>query len=61
MATFKENLMNTESQIEKIISLAKENETDVLFGGAGLEFLPSVQKNVNKTFITYSELKSLIV
>ena len=61
LATFKENLIKTESQIEKIISFAKDNKTDVLFGGAGLEFLPSVQKNINKTFITYSELKSLIV
>ena len=61
MATFKENLVKTELQTEKIISVAKDNETEVLFGGAGLEFLPSVQKNVNKTFITYSELKSLIV
>ena len=61
MATFKQNLMKTESQIVKIISLANDNKTNVFFGGAGLEFLPSVQKNIKRTFITYSELKSLIV
>ena len=61
MATFKENLIKTELQIDKIINVANDNQTDVLFGGTGLEFLPSVQKNVNKTFITFSELKSLIV
>ena len=61
MATFKDNLSKTEVQVSEISHTAKKNNIEVLFGGAGLEFLPSVQKTVNKTFITFGEVKSLII
>jgi len=61
MATFKDNLFKTENQIERIIKVCNDLKLKFFFGGAGLEFLPSVKRSVSETFITYLELKSLIV
>ena len=61
MATVKDNILKTEDKIERIIKVALAKDVKVLFGGTGLEFLPSVKQNFGDTFITFSELKSLIV
>ena len=61
MATVKDNILKTEDQIEKIIKVAQTKNIKVLFGGTGLEFLPSVKQNFDNTFVTFSELKSLTI
>ena len=60
LATVKENLKKTEYQTKEIIKLAKELDISVIFGGNGLQFLPSTMANTESTFIKYFDLKTLI-
>ena len=61
MATVKENLEKTEAQTKEITQLAEKEGVKVLFGGTGLQFLPSVIYSTDSTFIKYSDLKQIIV
>ena len=60
MATVKDNLAKTASQVKKIISLAKKLKVKVLFGGSGINFLPDVSSQIKITFNKYSELEKII-
>tara|TARA_B100001093_G_C26610132_1_gene919807 strand:- start:9 stop:899 length:891 start_codon:yes stop_codon:yes gene_type:complete len=60
MATVKDNILKTEDQVDEILKFARDKNVNVLFGGTGLEFLPKVKKSFDNTFITFSELKSLV-
>jgi excisionase family DNA binding protein len=61
MATVKDNISKTEYQVEEILKISESKNVKVLFGGTGLEFLPSVKESFSNTFITFAELKSLIL
>ena len=61
MATVKENLEKTEAQTKEITQLAEKEGVKVLFGGTGLQFLPSIIITTDATFIKYSDLKQIIV
>ena len=61
MATVKDNLEKTEIKTKEITELARKQGVKVLFGGTGLQFLPSVINSTDATFIKYSDLKQIIV
>lgn len=61
MATVKDNILKTEDQVDEILRIARNRNVNVLFGGTGLEFLPKVKQSFDNTFVTFSELKSLII
>ena len=61
MATVKDNILKTEDQVDEILRFARDKNVKVLFGGTGLEFLPKVKQGCDNTFVTFSELKSLVV
>ena len=61
MATVKDNLEKTEEQTKLIAEMAQKAGVKVLFGGSGLQFLPSVPSTTDATFIKYSDLKQIIV
>ena len=61
MATVKDNILKTEDQVDEILKIARNRNVNVLFGGTGLEFLPKVKQSFDNTFVTFSELKSLVV
>ena len=61
MATVKDNILKTEDQVDEILRFARAKNVKVLFGGTGLEFLPKVKQGFDNTFVTFSELKSLVV
>ena len=61
IATVKDNLEKTEIKTKEITELAREQGVKVLFGGTGLQFLPSVINSTDATFIKYSDLKQIIV
>jgi len=61
MATVKDNILKTEDQIDEILRFARDKNVKVIFGGTGLEFLPNVKQGFDNTFVTFSELKSLVV
>ena len=60
MATVKDNILKTEDQVDEILKFARDKSVNVLFGGTGLEFLPKVKKSFDNTFVTFSELKSIV-
>jgi hypothetical protein len=60
MATVKENLEKTKFRSTEIISLAQQLGVSVIFGGTGLQFLPSIATSVDTTFVKYSDLRQLI-
>jgi hypothetical protein len=60
MATVKENLEKTKFRSTEIISLAQQLGVSVIFGGTGLQFLPSIVASVDTTFVKYSDLRQLI-
>ena len=61
MATVKDNLEKTEKQTKLIAEMAQKAGVKVLFGGSGLQFLPSVPSTTDATFIKYSDLLQIIV
>ncbi len=61
MATVKDNLEKTEIKTKEITELARKQGVKVLFGGTGLQFLPSVINSTDATFIKYFDLKQIIV
>jgi len=61
MATVKDNILKTEDQVDEILRIARNRNVNVLFGGTGLEFLPKIKQSFDNTFVTFSELKSLII
>ncbi len=61
MATVKDNLEKTEKQTKLIAEMAQKAGVEVIFGGSGLQFLPSVTSSTDATFIKYSDLKQIIV
>jgi hypothetical protein len=61
MATVKDNILKTEDQVDEILRFAREKNVKVLFGGSGLEFLSKAKQSFDNTFVTFSELKSLII
>ncbi len=60
MATVKDNLSKTASQIKNIVSLAKKLKVKVIFGGSGINFLPNVSGQIQSTFNRYSDLEKII-
>ncbi|MEL1235138.1 MAG: helix-turn-helix domain-containing protein [Candidatus Neomarinimicrobiota bacterium] len=60
MATVKDNINKTEEQTKIITKLANKLGVKVVFGGQGLEFLPSVKDHTDYTFLTYNEFKKII-
>ena len=60
MATVKDNLEKTEKQTKLIAEMAQKAGVEVIFGGSGLQFLPSVTSSTDATFIKYSDLKQII-
>ena len=60
MATVKDNIQQTEDQTKVIAKLAQSLGVKVIFGGQGLQFLPSVKRNTDHTFLTYNEFKRII-
>ena len=61
MATVKDNLEKTEEQTKLIAEMAQKAGVEVIFGGSGLQFLPTVTSSTDATFIKYSDLKQIIV
>ena len=60
MATVKDNLSKTASQVKDIITLADNLKVNVIFGGSGIHFLPDVSDLINNTFHKYSDLEKII-
>ncbi|GIS55202.1 hypothetical protein Ct9H90mP29_22440 [bacterium] len=60
MATVKDNFNKTEEQTKIIKKLANNLVKKVVFGGQGLEFLPSEKDHTDYTFLTYNEFKKII-
>ena len=60
MATVKDNINKTEDQTRIITKLANKLGVKVIFGGQGIEFLPSVKDHTDYTFLTYNEFKKII-
>tara|TARA_A100000164_G_C21845695_1_gene742365 strand:- start:26 stop:910 length:885 start_codon:yes stop_codon:yes gene_type:complete len=60
MATVKDNLAKTEDQTNEIVNLARKLGSKVVFGGSGLQFLPSIEKSTDFNFIKFADLKKLI-
>ena len=60
MATVKDNLSKTASQVKSIVTLANKLKVKVIFGGSGIQFLEGVSEQINITFDKYSELEKLI-
>ena len=60
MSVVGENIKKTADQVKTIFQSGKKLEIDVIFGGLGIELLPSISESVDKTFITYKELTDLI-
>ena len=60
MATVKDNLAKTASQVKNIVTLADKLKVKVIFGGSGIDFLPDVSGLITNTFHKYSELENII-
>jgi len=60
MATIKDNIQKTEDQTKVLAKLAHSLGVKVIFGGQGLQFLPSVKHNTDHTFLTYNEFKRIL-
>lgn len=60
MATVKDNIQKTEDQTKVLAKLAHSLGVKVIFGGQGLQFLPSVKHNTDHTFLTYNEFKRIL-
>tara|TARA_B100000212_G_scaffold313223_1_gene265985 strand:+ start:50 stop:931 length:882 start_codon:yes stop_codon:yes gene_type:complete len=60
MATVKDNLSKTASQVKSIVTLANKLKVKVIFGGSGIQFLEGVSEQINITFDKYSELEKLV-
>ena len=60
MATVKDNLSKTASQVRSIVTLANKLKVKVIFGGSGIQFLEGVSEQINITFDKYSELEKLV-
>ena len=60
MATFKDNISKTEERTKAIVKLVQKLGVKVIFGGAGLHFLPSIIKSTEFNFIKFADLKKLI-
>ena len=60
MATVKDNLSKTASQVKTIVTLANNLKVKVIFGGSGIQFLEGVSEQIKITFDKYSELEKLI-
>ena len=60
MATVEDNIKKTEIQTKQITEMAQELNVKVIFGGQGINFLPSVKGTTDFTFLKYEELKKII-
>ena len=60
MATVKDNLSKTASQVKSIVTLANKLKVKVVFGGSGIHFLEGVSDHIHITFDKYSELEKII-
>ena len=60
MATVKDNLAKTVSQVKDIVSLANKLNIEVVFGGSGIQFLSGVSSKIHNTFNKYSDLEKII-
>ena len=60
MATVKDNLSKTASQVKDIVTLAEKLKVKVIFGGSGIHFLPDVSSQISNTFNKFSELEKII-
>ena len=60
MATVKDNLSKTASQVKSIVTLANKLKVKVIFGGSGIQFLEGVSEQINITFDKYSVLEKLV-
>ena len=60
MATVKDNLTKTASQVKDIVSLANKLNIEVVFGGSGIQFLSGVSSKIQNTFNKYSDLEKII-
>ncbi|MFL2982793.1 MAG: helix-turn-helix domain-containing protein [Candidatus Neomarinimicrobiota bacterium] len=61
MATVKDNIKKTENQTKEITDMAQQIGVKVVFGGQGLNLLPSVKGTTDFTFLNYEELKQIII
>ena len=60
MATVKDNLAKTASQVKDIVSVANKLNIEVIFGGSGIQFLSGVSSKIHNTFNKYSYLEKII-
>ena len=61
MATVDKNMKKTENQVIDVVSLIKGmKNTKVIFGGSGLALMPNLHEEIDLTFNTFSDLKSLV-
>ncbi len=60
MATVKDNLNKTEDQVKVVANLSKKLGVSVVFGGKGLQFLPSIKGLATSQFLTYNNFKQII-
>lgn len=60
MATVRDNLSKTSSQVKEIVSLANKLKVNIVFGGSGIQFLPDVSNQISSSFNKYSDLEKII-
>jgi len=60
MATVRDNLSKTASQVKEIVSLANKLKVNIVFGGSGIQFLPDVSNQISSSFNKYSDLEKII-
>ena len=60
MSVVGDNIKNTAKQVSTIYQTAEKLNVRVIFGGLGIELLPSISETVKDTFITFKELSQLI-
>jgi len=60
MATVDDNMEKTEAQVSEAIKIANELDVQVLFGGSGLELMPTVLPKIDKSFRTFADLRSVV-
>jgi len=60
MATVADNIRKTEEQTRIITKLAQKLGVQVVFGGQGIEFLPSIKEITEYTFLTFTDFKKIL-
>ena len=61
MATVENNIKKTAEQTKAVATLAHDLGIKVVFGGEGIQFIPSVKKVTDFTFQSYHDLKQIII